>query len=95
MGANMCTSTAYTHYACKPFGCAVHSPERLLGTALPAGGTELPGRLPAAVTDAERIGARGGSAGPGRLLLASERLPGGIGTACGNSGAGNHKVTIM
>lgn len=46
------------------------------------GGREALGRLTPAVTDVERIGARGGSAGPGRLLLASVRPPAAIGIAC-------------
>lgn len=57
-------------------GAGNAEPARLLGRASLVGGTEVLGKLPA-----ERMGARGGSAGPDRLLLASERLPGGSGIA--------------
>jgi hypothetical protein len=57
---------------------------------LPAGGIAGPGRLAAAVMGGGRTGARGGSAdaGPGRLLLASVRLPDCIGSGCSNARLG-------
>ena len=54
---------------------------------LPAGEMAGPGRLAAAVMGGGRTGARGGSADarPGRLLLASVRLPDCVGSGCSST----------